>query len=141
MTEFNFAQKILFQHCDPAGIVFYPRYFEMLNACVEAWCEERLDYSFAQMHGVDAKGVPSVHVTAEFRAPSKLGEKLILTLIPTKIGRSSANISVTARCGEEIRVVFTNRMVFFSRETGRSEPWPDALRHIIEHDLQETTHA
>ncbi|MEL6103010.1 MAG: acyl-CoA thioesterase, partial [Pseudomonadota bacterium] len=27
--SFQFLQKVLFKHCDPAGIVFYPRYFEM----------------------------------------------------------------------------------------------------------------
>ena len=27
-------RKVRFQHCDPAGIVFYPRYFEMLNSVV-----------------------------------------------------------------------------------------------------------
>ena len=32
---FVFPQKVRFQHCDPAGIVFYPRYFEMLNTTIE----------------------------------------------------------------------------------------------------------
>ena len=34
---FEFRQTIGFKHCDPAGIVFYPRYFEMFNDCVEAF--------------------------------------------------------------------------------------------------------
>jgi 4-hydroxybenzoyl-CoA thioesterase len=33
---FVMNQKVLFKHCDPAGVVFYPRYFEMINDCVEA---------------------------------------------------------------------------------------------------------
>ena len=35
----QFATEILvrFQHCDPAGIVFYPRYFEMISQSVEEW--------------------------------------------------------------------------------------------------------
>ena len=35
--SFTLTQKVLFKHCDPAGIVFYPRYFEMINDCVEAF--------------------------------------------------------------------------------------------------------
>ena len=34
----------------PPGIVFYPRYFEMLNATVEAFFAEGLGYSFARIH-------------------------------------------------------------------------------------------
>ncbi|CPO21707.1 4-hydroxybenzoyl CoA thioesterase [Bordetella pertussis] len=29
--------EVRFRHCDPAGIVFYPRYFEMINDFVEEW--------------------------------------------------------------------------------------------------------
>ena len=29
--RFTMPQKVQFKHCDPAGIVFYPRYFELLN--------------------------------------------------------------------------------------------------------------
>lgn len=35
--EFSYRQKVLFMHYDPAGIVFFPRYFEMMNDCVEAF--------------------------------------------------------------------------------------------------------
>ena len=35
MKVFSFSQDIGFRHCDPAGIVFYPRYFEMMNDAVE----------------------------------------------------------------------------------------------------------
>ena len=31
---FTTQRKVRFQHCDPAGIVFYPRYFEMINSVV-----------------------------------------------------------------------------------------------------------
>ena len=30
-------RKVLFKHCDPAGIVFHPRYFETVNDCVAAF--------------------------------------------------------------------------------------------------------
>ena len=31
MKRFRQSQEITFRQCDPAGIVFYPRYFEMMN--------------------------------------------------------------------------------------------------------------
>ena len=42
--------RIEFNHCDPAGIVFYPRYVEMLNDVVEHWFQHALGCSFAQLH-------------------------------------------------------------------------------------------
>ena len=38
--------KIRFNHVDAAGIVFYPRYYEMLNQVVEEWFEKKLDIDF-----------------------------------------------------------------------------------------------
>ena len=31
MAVFRHSIDVMFQHCDPAGIVFYPRFFEMMN--------------------------------------------------------------------------------------------------------------
>ena len=28
---------VRFSHCDPAGIVYFPRYFDMINGVVEDW--------------------------------------------------------------------------------------------------------
>jgi 4-hydroxybenzoyl-CoA thioesterase len=136
LAVFTYPQKVLFQHCDPAGIVFYPRYYEMLNACVEAWCGERLDYDFAQMHGADGMGLPSVRQTAEFQIPSRHGDDLLLTLVPTRLGNSSVDINVSVTCRKELRVTFTNRLVFFSKYTGKSECWPKEIRTKIQIDLE-----
>jgi acyl-CoA thioesterase FadM len=43
MSYFIKQEKIRFQHIDYAGIVFYPRFLEMLNGLVEDWFEEALD--------------------------------------------------------------------------------------------------
>ena len=42
MRAFDRVILIRFQHCDPAGIVFYPRFFEFTNQVVEDWFEEEL---------------------------------------------------------------------------------------------------
>ena len=73
---FFFSQRVRFQHCDPAGIVFFPRYFEMVNATVEEWFAERLGMPFAEMHGPTQGGVPTASIRADFRAPSRLGDLL-----------------------------------------------------------------
>jgi 4-hydroxybenzoyl-CoA thioesterase len=44
--HYQFFQKVLFKHCDPTGIVFYPRFFEMINDAVEAMFSDLLDRPF-----------------------------------------------------------------------------------------------
>ena len=49
MGQFTKQEKVRFQHVDYAGIVFYPRFLEMLNCLVEDWFEEAIDRPFSKM--------------------------------------------------------------------------------------------
>jgi 4-hydroxybenzoyl-CoA thioesterase len=124
---FHFAQKVLFRHCDPAGIVFYPRYFEMINDCVEAFFDS-IGYPFEALH--QQSGVPTAEITARFSAPSRHGDHLDITLDVTQIGRSSAGLEVAATCGAEQRFKANSTLVHIQSD-GRSSLWPDDLRTAL----------
>ena len=128
MTTFVLPIKVLFQHCDPAAIVFYPRYFEMINLTVEEWFEQELDYSFAKMQGPDGRGVPTVTIQTDFRAVSRLGDRLEFSLKVVKLGRTSVSLEITATCGDEVRLTAAPVLVFMDKATGRPVPWEDATR-------------
>lgn len=136
MRKFTHRQKVLFQHCDPAGIVFYPRYFEMLNSTVEEWFEERLGHGFVAIHGEMGAAVPTVRIETEFRTVSRHGDRLDFILVPRRIGGASLDISIDVECGGETRLVMQSRLVFFSQAEGRAKPWPAGLRNAIEAELQ-----
>ena len=53
--------RVEFNHCDPAGIVFYPRYFEMTNSVCENFFREVVGYSYHAMM-VDGIGVPMARI-------------------------------------------------------------------------------
>jgi 4-hydroxybenzoyl-CoA thioesterase len=125
---FEFHQKVLFKHCDPAGIVFYPRYFEMMNDCVEHFFDEALSTPFSRLH--ENNGIPTAQIETKFSAPSRHGDALVLNLQINKIGHSSATYRMTARCGSEQRFDTTATIVHIDAE-GRSTPWPDALRSSL----------
>ena len=136
MAAFRHRIKVLFQHCDPAGIVFFPRYFEMVNATVEEWFGERLGVPFAAMHGPLRGGVPTARLAADFHAPSRLGDVLEFALRPRRLGQSSCEIVQHVACGGEARMTVSQTLVWISMDTGRSRPWPDELRARIERDLE-----
>lgn len=121
---FNFPQKVLFRHCDPAGIVFYPRYFEMINDCVEAFFAE-LGFPFEDLHR--HAGVPTAQIETRFTAPSRHGDELLLTLAVVRVGRSSLGLEIDAAAGDERRFTCASTLVFIN-ETGCATSWPTDLK-------------
>lgn len=133
---FTTQRKVRFQHCDPAGIVFYPRYFELINSVVEDWFEEVLHHDFNQLHVENGTGVPTVSIETQFHAPSRLGERLMFELSVQAVGRSSLNLQVIAYCGEQKRLTSCLTLVFMELSSGKSMPWNDAIRQHITVDNQ-----
>ncbi|WP_026709914.1 thioesterase family protein [Flavobacterium filum] len=84
---FTKQEKIKFKHIDYAGIVFYPRFLEMLNDLVEDWFEEALDRPFSKMH--ETNGIPTVDLKIQFKNPARLGEVLTKKLWVKDIGFAS----------------------------------------------------
>ena len=127
---------IEFNHCDPAGIVFYPRYFEMTNSVVENFFADVLDHSFARITMQDGGGVPTARIVADFRAPSRLGDKVAFTLQVLRIGGASVTFRIEAVCGGELRLVAELTLVWVNA-AGRPEGWPQDIRErLAEHLVQ-----
>jgi len=69
------ARRVVrFAHCDPAGIVFFPRYYELLNSVVEDWWEH-LGLPWTGLIGQRRIGMPTAQLDARFVAPSRLGDQ------------------------------------------------------------------
>lgn len=135
---FTVQVSVRFRHCDPAGIVFFPRYFEMINDVVEDWFAETLDLPFEKL--VIANGAPTAQIEASFTAPSLHGDVLEFQLTPTKLGRSSVRYELEAHCGSELRLKASATLVYIAK-LGRSLPWPDDVRLRIEAQLPEADKA
>ncbi len=133
--HFDYPQKMLFRHCDPAGIGFFPRYAEMVNDAVEALFADCLDWAFEDMH--PEAGVPTVAIDLQFKAPSRHGDHLVLSITLKAMGGSSLTLETIARCGEEIRFV-ANQTVVCINAQGRPVRWPDPVRAKAR-DIMEST--
>lgn len=123
---------VRFKHCDPAGIVFYPRYFEMINDLVEDWCAEGVGMSFGRMHMESGLGVPTANVECRFSAPSRLGDVLTQTLEVQKLGRTSMTLRVRfAGAANDTRLEATLVLVWVTLADGRPAAVPESLRTAI----------
>ena len=134
---FTRTVPIRFSHCDPAGIVYFPHYFDMFNGLIEDWYTERLGVDYAAMISSDRHGFPFVHIETDFRIPSRMGERLDLTLFVGRVGRSSLTLVIVGHLGgvERLRARLVTAMV--SLETHRSVELPHALRERFEDYLSE----
>ncbi|MBU0554989.1 MAG: acyl-CoA thioesterase [Alphaproteobacteria bacterium] len=132
---FETTTPVRFAHIDGAGIVFYPRYFEMLNAAVEDWFAQQLGADFRSMHLDRGIGVPTVQLSAEFLAPSMLGEELTIRLAPERIGRSSCTFTIVFVGDGRERLRVNGTLVCMDLKTQTSVPWPADIRERMMQDL------
>lgn len=129
-----FAREVLvrFGDCDPAGIVFYPRYFEMFNNMVEDWCAHGLGTSFRELHQKRGLGLPTISIQTDFVAPSRLGDMLRAELQVEKLGGASLTVAIRLM-GEDgaVRVRASLVLVLMELNTMRATRIPDAMRARI----------
>jgi 4-hydroxybenzoyl-CoA thioesterase len=121
--------RIRFGDCDPAGIVFYPRYLEIFNGLVEDWCREELQLSFPDMITQHGWGLPTVHLEVDFVAPSRFGDVLNATLTVKNVDRTSVSIEIDLRALDTSdRVRGKVVLVLIDRKPHKAIPIPDELR-------------
>lgn len=125
---FTHAAPVRFHHCDPAGIVFYPRYFDMANEAVESWFAARLGTPFWALHGPMGLATPTVSMDVRFAAPSRHGDLLSIAIRALRIGRASLDISTRITAETETRMEMRSTLVLTARDGGRPRPWPEDLR-------------
>ncbi|OWU83012.1 hypothetical protein ATO6_20490 [Oceanicola sp. 22II-s10i] len=130
MTQrFRLTRRVEFNHCDPAGMVFYPRYFEMISATIERFLADAIDYSWQDM-GVfsGGMGTPLGRIEVRFANPGYLGEDLDFDLTLTRLGRSSAVFAIRCSCSNQTRFDCDATIIHARTGGGSSVPWPDAVR-------------
>ncbi|HXW41231.1 MAG TPA: thioesterase family protein [Xanthobacteraceae bacterium] len=135
---FTRSVPIRFSHCDAAGIVYFPHYFDMFNGLIEDWYSEELKRDYASLVMGNRFGFPFVHIECDFKIPSKMGEVIDLTLLVERIGRSSLSIVIVCHRDGLIRLRARMVTAMMSLETRKPLPLPEALRAAIE-DYQRKT--
>lgn len=134
-VSFRRRHKIHFSECDPAGIVFYPQYFVLFNDLIETWIDELLPSGY---HGVIVErriGLPTVHLEVDFKAVSRMGDQVWLSLEVVRMGERSLTLAwQCAGVDGDVRMVATQVIVTTSLDTHRSVVIPEDLRAAIERE-------
>jgi len=134
VSAFQVARRIRFSDCDPAGIVFYPQYFVMFNGLLEDWVDGPLGVGFADLVSRRRIGLPTVRLEADFRAVSRFGDDVLLSLAVERLGGRSLTLDVrcTAAAGGELRMAMRQVIVTTSLDTHQAVDIPPDLRAAIQ---------
>jgi len=123
---------VRFAHVDAAGIVYYPRYFELLDAAIEDWSAAVLGIDRRTLHLEQQLGLPMVRMSAAFQRPSRLGDRLTFTVEVRGLHRSSFDLQVQVRCADEVRMLADCTLALAQLEPMAAKPLPTAWRAALQ---------
>jgi 4-hydroxybenzoyl-CoA thioesterase len=124
--------RIEWGDCDPAGIIFYPRYFEIFDGSTSLLFEKAVGMTKLQMlKTFDFAGFPLARTRARFLKPTRFGDDVTVDTTVT-FGRSSFDIEHRLSLQGELCVEGSETRVWVVRDpaTGgiKSHPVPDEIR-------------
>jgi 4-hydroxybenzoyl-CoA thioesterase len=122
--------RIEWGDCDPAGIVFYPRYFAMFDTSTTYLMERAAGMSkFDYLKHYKFVGHPIVETRAIFRVPTRFGDEVSIETAIAACGRSSIKIEHRLSKAGVLAVEGFETRVFVARDPDdpekiKSQPIP-----------------
>ena len=136
------SRKIVIEwgDCDPAGIVFFPRYFAFFDACTWALFTLALGMRKSELikhHGII--GCPMVDVRARFLIPSTYGDEVTIESRVQEFRRSSFDVQHRLLRSDQLAVECLETRVWAGVDPEdpmrlRSQPVPDAVKRALNHE-------
>ena len=113
--------------CDPAGIVYYPRYFEMFDAGTAHLFAAALGYDkFAMRKRFGMVGFPMVETSPKFIGPSRYGETVTIESTISRFGRSSFDVTHKLLRGADLSIEASETRVWAAVDPND----PDRIRGV-----------
>lgn len=87
------ARVVRFGECDPAGVVYYPVFFQWFHEAMEDWFANRLGVPYAEV--LKEIGFPAARTECDFSRPCRLGEAVSVAVAVERLGGSSLTLGFT----------------------------------------------
>jgi 4-hydroxybenzoyl-CoA thioesterase len=119
--------------CDPAGIVYYPRFFEYFDSCTNALFERAGFKKQEMLKKYGLLGIPMVDTRGQFYAPAAFGDTVVVESRITEWGRSSFQVEHKLYNGDQLAAEGSEKRVWTVRDPAvaqgmRSEPIPQEVK-------------
>lgn len=131
MTWWRTEKTVRFAHCDPAGIVFYPRFFELMQEATEDFFRTAIGMPFEDLVNRDGIVMPMVSLDVRWHGPSRLADLLDIDVGVARLGTASIDFVYEMSCRGERRMSARTTQVQTHRASGRSTPIVEPMRGRI----------
>lgn len=132
---FVHEQLIRFSHCDPAAIVYFPRFFDLAHSTMEDWFSQGVGFPLPELIVNRRIGTPTVAIQCDFAKPLRMGDTLRFELQVTQLGNASVVLLYRGYKDGEEHLRITQTLVFMDLEAARAVPIPEDVRPNIERYL------
>lgn len=124
--------QIQWGDCDPANIVYYPRYFAMFDDSTSILFEAAGFSKQAIIHNYGLVGIPMVDTRAKFYIPSTHGDWIAIESRIESIKRSSFEVKHNVFKGEALAIEAFETRVLVGRDPAnpeklKSAPFPPEI--------------
>jgi 4-hydroxybenzoyl-CoA thioesterase len=103
--------------CDPAGIIYYPRYFQIFDTCTTVLIERALGMNKIDFLKVyNFMGYPVLETRARFHKPTRYGDEVAIETKLVEYGRSSFKIEHRLSKGEMLAAEGFETRVWSARD-------------------------
>lgn len=120
--------RIEWGDCDPAGIVYYPRYLAMFDHSTILLLEAALGMSKHQLSKVyDFDGIPMVETRVQFFIPTRYGDDVVIETSVKEVRRTSFHLHHRLMKDGALAVEGSESRVWIVRDherPGRFKPQP-----------------
>jgi 4-hydroxybenzoyl-CoA thioesterase len=107
--------------CDPAGIVYFPRYFKFFDTCTNALFERAGFFKPHMLKSYGIAGIPVVDMKARFMTPSRFGEDVVVESSIARWGNSSFVVQHRLMKGDALAIECFETRVWVAHPPGDPE--------------------
>jgi 1,4-dihydroxy-2-naphthoyl-CoA hydrolase len=132
MKGFTYSRQVRLHETDATGGLYFAEQFKM---ALEAFEEYLVHSQFPLAELIRSSYLfPVVHAEADYMAPVKVGDQLLITLSIERVGTKSATFSYDFSDAKRQACVGTAKIVHavVDRLTGSSIPIPELFKHFLQ---------
>lgn len=132
MSAIHISRTILFGECDPAGIVYTPRFTDFALEATHQALSERLGKPCIRALNEADLATPVRHTEIDYLHPLRYDQRLQQSVVIREIGKHSYTFEVVGYAGEKTIYRATISYVTLSSQTLQKVPVPAWLRDILQ---------
>ena len=133
---FHTQLDVRFGDVDPAGIAYYPKIFDFIHQAFESLWALHVGKRYYHLVSEDRLGFPLVHSEVDFKHPLRFGDRPVVKVTASKVGRSSLGLRYVFTV-DEVECLEAHMVVVCVDLDGlKSRPIPAEYRERFEELLE-----